>query len=307
MDNLISEIKREFTHQIDNFPKDSIVNLIKTIKECTRSVYTIGVGKSGNIAKHFSDLLKCISISSSQLDLLNLTHGDIGVLKNDDLVLIFSNSGNTLEILNVLPSIKDKGVKVCGVFCNKNGKMSPLCDLCVVCPLQAELSGEINKIPTNSIMSQLILCNIVISILKNDINISDYRNNHPAGNIGKGLLKIRDIIITDFPKIRLDKDVDLHTILLGMTRYSIGCMFFIDKYDNLLGILTDGDVRRLLVQDSTLNKITQSNITTNHFSITDPDIFMNEITIELQKYSYIPVLENRILLGIIRSQNFSNL
>lgn len=306
MDNIISEIKQEFTYQIDRFPQDSIVDLVKAIRDCHGTIYTIGVGKSGNIAGHFSDLLKCISIASSQLNLLNLTHGDIGVLKESDIIVVFSNSGNTKEIINVLPDIKGKGSRVYGIFCNKHGNIHPLCDFYIECPLKAEIGGDINKIPTNSIMAQIILCNIVISILKNDIDITEYCSNHPAGNIGKCLLKARDIIITNFPRMQLDNTIDLHTILLEMTRHSIGCMFFIDKNNNLIGILTDGDVRRLLVHDSKLDKITPVNITTNHFA-TNPDIFLTEIKAELQQYSYIPVLENRKLLGIIRSQNFSNL
>jgi arabinose-5-phosphate isomerase len=114
-------------------------------------------------------------------------------------------------------------------------------------PFNKEISGKINKIPTNSCMSQLIFSNILVSLLKRNINLDEYIINHSAGNIGNDLLKIKDVLITKFPKILLEKEVKITKVLIEMTKYKIGCCFFVNKKDKLLGIMTDGDLRRLLI------------------------------------------------------------
>ena len=143
-------------------------------------------------------------------------------------------------------------------------------------------------------MTQLLFSNILVSILKNDINIDTYKNNHPKGSIGDNLLKIKDVLIKEFPKLILDEEIELSKVLLEMTEYKIGCCFFINKNQELLGILTDGDVRRLLIKDINLNLITIDNINTDYYYETDLDKFISKCRGNI----YIPILDNNKLLDI---------
>ena len=201
--NIIEEIRSEFLYQINNFPLKDIHNICNIIKESPGNIYFTGVGKSGNMASHCSDLLKCISLPSFYLDLLNSTHGNIGTLKKNDIILLFSNSGNTKEIIELIPLFKKINVKTIGICSNKQSKFKDLCDKIVILPFNKEIGGEINKIPTHSCMNQLLFSNILVSLLKKNISLSTYKNNHLGGNIGKKLHTINDVLITVFPKIEI--------------------------------------------------------------------------------------------------------
>lgn len=291
--NIITEIKKELFYQLDNFNLDDIYKLSDIIRNIDGNIYFIGIGKSGNMANHCSDLLKSISIKSIYLEYTSLLHGDLGILNNNDIVILFSNSGNTLELINIIQFIKSR-CKVIGICSNYKSKFNEYCDETFITPFKNEISGKIDKIPTNSCMSQLLFSNLLVSNLKKNITIEDYKNNHPKGNIGEKLLKIKDILITDFPKLIFDENVELSKVLLEMTEYKIGCCFFINKNQELLGILTDGDVRRIFIKNKNLNLITIDNINTDYYYETDLDKFINKCKSNI----YIPILDNNKLLGI---------
>ena len=293
--DLITEIKNEFNYQINNFNVKDIENLANEIKDITGNVYFCGVGKSGNIAKHCCDLLKCISITCFFFDILNSTHGDIGVLNNNDIILMFSNSGNTKEVVELIPLFKKIGIKTVGICCNEKSKFKELSDITIITPFREEISGEINKIPTNSYMSHLLFSNILVSILKTNISLDMYKENHLSGNIGRKLQKIKDCIITEYPRIELSKDIQINNIFFEMTKYLIGYCFFTDKNGNLLGILSDGDIRRLLIEDPEKKLINFDDINKNYYFETD----FNKYIISCKNYSYIPILIDGKIIGII--------
>lgn len=294
MTTIISEIRNEVNYQIDNFDLKQINKLVNLIKKTDKNIYFIGVGKSGNIAKHCSDLLKSISINCHYIDPINLLHGDIGVVKNN-IVIMFSKSGNTKEIVNIIPFFKERNCYLVGICCDSNSTFETHSDLLIKTPFIKEIDGEINKIPTNSFMSHLLFSNILVSLLKDTIDINKYKMNHPAGNIGKNLIKIKECLIYDFPKIIFDKEVLLHNVLLEMTTYEIGCCFFVNNDNNLLGILTDGDIRRLLLNNENKKVINIDDINKKYYYETDLDKFI----LDCKKINYIPIIEKDKLVGII--------
>jgi len=296
---IIDEIKKEFNYQIENFNIEKINNLCDILKNIERNIYFCGVGKSGNMAKHCCDILKSISFTTFYIDIINLTHGDIGTFTNKDIILMFSNSGNTIELLNIIPLFKNIGTKIVGICCKEESRFKELCDITIVIPFKNEISGIIDKIPTNSCMSQLIFTNILGSILKNDISLDKYKENHLSGNIGKNLLKIKDVLIKEFPKIIINdfnENIEINYVLLEMTKYKIGCCFFTDIEDNLLGILTDGDIRRLLLNVD-FKYINNKNINKNYYYVNDIEKYIFEIN--YNNY-YIPIIQNKKITSIFR-------
>ena len=269
-----------------------MVNIINNIKG---NIYITGVGKSENMAKHCCDLLKCISYKAFIFDILNSTHGNIGTLKKEDLIILFSNSGNTKEIIDIISLFKNIKIKIVGICSNSESKFVKLCDKTIIIPFNKEISGKIDKIPTNSCMSQLLFSNILVSLLKNNITKDQYKKNHLSGTIGKDLLKIQDVLIKDYPKIILRDKVELNKVLLEMTKYKIGCCFFVDKEDKLLGILTDGDIRRLLISQKNIININISHINTKFYHESNLEKYVNKC----KKVNYIPIINNKIIIGII--------
>lgn len=294
--HIIKEIQNEFDYQINNFNLNEIEQLANTVEMTKGNIYFCGIGKSGNMAKHCCDLLKCISFASFYLDISNLTHGDMGVLNMNDLILTFSNSGNTSEIIKKIPLFKRKKVKIIGICNNKESLFNDLCDQTIIIPFNKEIEGNINKIPTNSTMSQLIFSNILVSLLKSNVELDEYKQNHMEGTIAKDLLTINDILIIEYPKIVFNEGMELNKILLTMTAHKIGCCFFVNDGNELLGILTDGDIRRLLLKNNTVF-VTIKNLNTNYYYSTDGNKLISKIQ---YKNMFIPLLKDKKIFGIFR-------
>ncbi len=286
-------------YQLNNIDIIKIKNIVEIIENRKGNIYCSGVGKSGTVAAHFSDLLKSISINIYYLNPCNALHGDIGNINANDIVIMFSKSGNTKEMIEIIPFFKKRKVLLIGICCDKNSKFSDECDLIIETPFQSEITGHINKIPTNSIISQILYCNIIVSILKNNIDIFDYKKNHPAGNIGNQLKTISEAMLLSYPYIILKEKqtIRLTNILLNMTKYNCGCCLFLNEKKNLLGVLLDGDIRRLLLNKPDIKEININDINTNFIYETNP----NKLIIEYDKHhKYIPFLKNNKVVGLCK-------
>lgn len=295
------QIKNEMMYQILNFNERDIIDFTYLLKSCPGNIYTMGIGKSGNIAKHFADILKSISISIYYLDTINALHGDIGPVKKDDYVILFSKSGNTYELQQVIPFLKHRTDHVYGICCEKDSYFEKECKHVYITPFQNEIDGTINKIPTNSYMSHLVFVNFIVSLLKNNISLDSYKNNHPAGSIGNALLKVKEVLIKSYPKIMWNdtsSSIPIVDILLEMTKFNIGCCLFINNNYKLIGLLVDGDIRRLLLKKKDLQNITINDITTDCFFITNEDLLITSIN---KHYKFVPFLdkENNII-GLVK-------
>lgn len=299
--SVLDEIKNEFNYQINNFNLEEIHNLKSIINEIKGNIYFCGVGKSGNIAKHCCDLLKCISYQTFYFDILNSTHGDIGTLTEKDIILIFSNSGNTKEVVDLIPLFKKIRIKTIGICCKENSKFKELCDINIVTPFKKEISGEINKIPTNSYMSHLIFSNILVSTLKDNISLEKYAENHSSGNIGNSLVKIKNIMIKTnrIPLFIYTSPIQLNEVFLKMTHFQMGYCYFINEDRKLIGILGDGDLRRILGKEKNKEYIYISDIVKDYYYETDIEKFLSDC----KKLKYIPILEeeSKELIGVVKN------
>ncbi len=298
--NYITQMKHEAFYQLNNLNNINFDFITNKILSCKGNIYVTGVGKSEDISIHLINLMKSISIKSHYINIMNLTHGDIGCIDENDIIIFFSKSGNTNEIIDIIKLIKCYKIGIC---CNKNSLFSKYCNYNITLPFQNEIKNnkKINCIPSNSYMSQLFFSNILINNLidKSNINLDKYKLNHPSGNIGNNLKMVKDVIITEYPKIILNESVELNKILLEMTKYSIGCCFFVNKDNNLLGVLTDGDIRRIILNNK-INIIGIDNINTKYEFIKNSSIYLKDLNSKkYKKAKFIPVIENNFIIGII--------
>jgi arabinose-5-phosphate isomerase len=305
--NIINTINN-FNKFITNIPKKSLVLLIKQIINISNNngiIYITGIGKSETIGINFSNLLKSISIKSFFLNCQNSLHGDIGTINNKDMIIMLSNSGNTCELLDIIDNLQLRKFYISSIVCNQNSKLKEFSNLIIELDYLNELENNINTIPTNSSMIQLITCNIIISSLTSIIHINknQYKLNHIKGNIGNKLKKIKDIVIFNYPKIILEDFVLLNNVLLEMTKCSIGCCFFVNKNNEYIGLLTDGDIRRLLIDNNNFNIIKKQHINTNSYYETDIYKYLYEID-NIKNKKFIPIIENNKILGIISYKKF---
>lgn len=295
----VSQIKNECLFQLNNTNLKDIEKIKNKILEVNKSnnIYLTGVGKSENIAIHTCNLLKSLSLKCFYLNTTNSTHGDIGTLQENDLIILFSKSGKTKELINIIPFLRIKKVIIFGICCNKNSDFLKLCDETVILPFKKEIDSNINSIPTNSYMSFLFFTNILTSSLSENLSIDNYKYNHPAGNIGKNLLKISDVLVYEFPKIVLKEKINLNMILLKMTQLKIGCCFFVDENDILLGILTDGDLRRKILKNNDIKYVSVNDINTKFYYETDKNKFVKDC----KSIGFFAVLKDKKIIGIVKN------
>jgi arabinose-5-phosphate isomerase len=305
--NDIEKYKLNIKHNFNNFIEnidDSDLNFLKTqILNCEGNVLLSGIGKSEIVCSHFCNLLKSIGIKSFELNCINSLHGDIGVVTEKDIVILISKSGNTEELIKIIPNLENKKCRLYGLCCNNQSKFTELIENTIILNLDSEINSNICNIPTNSSMVMITFINILVSLLSNHIDLDKYKCNHPAGNIGKNLIKIKDIVKTEYPLVFIEKSVYLNLILLEMTKFSIGTCFFIGPNKKIIGILTDGDIRRLLINDPNLKTIEINDLNKIFSYETSLEKHVCDIN-DLNRMKFIPIIENEQLIGIIDSRDY---
>ena len=196
-----------------------------------------------------------------------------------------------------------KTINIWGICCEENSLFKDICKEVIVLPFIMELESKVVKrLPTNSCLAQLIFSNILSVMIGNQLTLTldEYKMNHPEGNIGEKLVKIKDIMITEYPTIILNNNQSLlRDILLQMTKYSIGCCFFI-KNNILMGLLSDGDIRRLLIKDINKKYIKLEDLNLKYYFETNLEKLVSDIKV-IKRKKFIPVLYgNNCLQGIIK-------
>jgi arabinose-5-phosphate isomerase len=211
------------------------------------------MGKSGIIARKISSTLASTGTPSFFMHPAEASHGDLGVISPDDAVIVLSNSGNTKEIVSILPAIKLIGAKIIGFSGNKNSQLSMLSDYFFDVSVAQE-ACPYNLAPTASTTVQLAIGDaLAVSLLKErNFLEEDFAKLHPGGSIGKKFLKVADIMHKG-EEIPLVKDSALlKDAIIEMNFKRLGLTGVIDENMRLCGIVVDGDLRRALTDSANI-------------------------------------------------------
>ena len=248
--NYISVAKKAAAIQIAELRKinkifdKSFVKAVELIENCKGKVIAAGIGKSGLIARKVSATLSSVGISSFFLNPSEANHGDLGQIDKRDLLLVFSYSGNTSEIANMLRYANRFNIKIIGVASKKDSLLFKASDVKILLP-QVKESDPTGMVPTTSTSITLLLGDCLAVALMNKMRFSKERFKvfHPGGNIGQTLLLVKDIMIAEnkLPKVNLNKNIYDATKVIHQKK--LGLVVVMDK-NQVKGILTDGDARR---------------------------------------------------------------
>ena len=248
--NYISIAKKAAAIQIGELKKinkildKSFVQAVELMAGCKGKVIAAGIGKSGLIARKVSATLSSVGISSFFLNPSEANHGDLGQIDKRDLLLVFSYSGNTSEIANMLRYANRFNIKIIGVASKKDSLLLKASDVKILLP-QVKESDPTGMVPTTSTSITLLLGDCLAVALMNKMNFSKERFKvfHPGGNIGQTLLLVKDIMITGnkLPKVNANKSIYDATKVIELKK--LGLAVVIEK-NKVKGILTDGDARR---------------------------------------------------------------
>jgi len=237
------------------FNKD-FVRAVETIHKTKGKVVCSGVGKSGLIARKVSASLSSVGISSFFLDPSSAIHGDLGQIDRRDVLVVFSYSGNTSELTNLLKYANRFGIKIIGIASVKDSLLIKASDIPLLLPRVKE-ADPIGMVPSSSTSITLLLGDCLMSALltKQKFTKERFKLYHPGGNIGKTLLLVKDIMLTGnkIPLINFNNNIVSAVKVISKKNLGIG---IIVKNKNVVGIITDGDIRRGAKNYSKKTKIT---------------------------------------------------
>ena len=248
--NYISIAKKTAAIQISELKKinkifdKSFVKAVDLMANCKGKVICAGIGKSGLIARKIAATLSSVGISSFFLNPSEANHGDLGQIDRKDLLLVFSYSGNTSEITNMLRYANRFNIKIIGVASKKNSLLLKASDVKLLLP-QVKESDPTGMVPTTSTSITLLLGDCLAVTLMNKIRFSKERFKvfHPGGNIGQALLLVKDIMVkgNKLPMVNINKSI--YEAIKDTDQKKLGLVVVMEK-NNVKGILTDGDTRR---------------------------------------------------------------
>ncbi|KAM7482348.1 hypothetical protein LguiB_006931 [Lonicera macranthoides] len=246
--HLFKSQQKYLNHFFQNLNLSQTLTFTHTLLNCKGTIFFTGVGKSGFVSQKISQTLISLGIRAGFLSPVDALHGDIGILSDLDIVVLFSKSGNTEELLRLVPCAKAKGAYLISVTSVESNVLMDLCDMNVYLPLERELC-PFNLAPVTSTAIQMVFGDTVAIALMEARNLSrnEYAANHPAGRIGKSLIfKVKDVMKKQ-EELPVCREGDLiMDQLVELTSKGCGCLLVIDDEYHLIGTFTDGDLRRTL-------------------------------------------------------------
>jgi arabinose-5-phosphate isomerase len=247
---------------LTNFIDDNFERCVKDIYSAKGRVVVTGVGKSAIIANKIVATFNSTGTPALFMHAADAIHGDLGMIQSDDIVICISKSGNTPEIKVLVPLLKRRGVKLVALISNTSSYLAEQADLVLNATIAEEACPH-NLTPTTSTTAHMAMGDaLAVSLLHvRGFTRSDFAEFHPGGSLGKQLyLKVSDLMSKAIPKVK--KDASLKDVIMEISSRRLGATAVIDDTDTVLGIITDGDLRRMLEQRTDLAGIRASDIMT---------------------------------------------
>jgi len=253
-----------------------VSNAVDILISCIGKVVLLGVGKSGLISRKIAATLTSVGTPAISLHPSDALHGDIGIITSGDVVIILSNSGETDELLAILPHVKLRQIPIIAILGNLQSSLAYQSDVvldasvdCEACPL--------NLAPTTSTTVALAIGDaLAMTVMQlKGITSSDFALNHPAGRLGKRLtLKVADLMHSGQEVPTLAPTAPWLEVVLAIGQGGLGAVSIVDDQSYLLGLITDGDIRRAIgsnTDPSDLQTLTAATIMTRKPVVVTPD------------------------------------
>ena len=283
----VLDIEANSILKLKNNIGDEFDKAIELLYNCKGRVIITGMGKSGLIGRKIAATLTSTGTPSYFLHPAESTHGDSGIITRNDVVIAISNSGETQELLNLLPLIKRFGVKMIGMTGKIHSTLAAASDVVLDISVERE-ACPLNKAPTASTTATLAMGDALAVCLleKRGFSEEDFLIFHPSGALGKGFLyKVEDLMLTgDKLPIVYENDsfVDVIDVI---TTHKLGMAMIVDTAGRLSGVLTDGDIRRTLMKHNNIQSLIIKDVmTVNPKHISKNDYGASALNL-MEKYS----------------------
>ncbi|MDR1560909.1 MAG: KpsF/GutQ family sugar-phosphate isomerase [Holosporaceae bacterium] len=258
-----------------------------------------GIGKPGHVGRKVAATLASTGSPSFFLHPSEASHGDLGEISEDDILFVLSLSGNTQELAPMLAYANRFGIDIVAVTSNPDSTLAKSSRIAIIIP-KIEEACPYNLAPTTTTTMMMTLGDaIALCLLKRrEFNREDFKKLHPGGALGKRLLTVKDLMHTNTPIVR--EDDLMKSVLIEMTQKSFGCACVIDSNDKIIGIVTDGDLRRNI--STNFLDMTAGDIMTRNPKIVSSDMFAQEATKIMNNHKITSLFvaeQDRIPRGII--------
>jgi arabinose-5-phosphate isomerase len=261
----------------------SFCDAVIKIAKCQSKVILCGVGKSGLIASKISATLASVGTPSFSISASEASHGDLGMISKNDIVILLSYSGKTNELKNIIQYANRNKIFLIGIVSKKESILYKASDIKLLIPEVIE-AGEI--IPTSSTTSQLALGDaLAITVMKyKKFGKLDFKKLHPAGNLGAQLRTVEDIMLIGNKIPFVKENLNMKTALKILTKKKLGFLLIQDKKKQTKGIITDGQIRRFNEKKETLSQMSVSQIMTkNPISIEKNSLAVKALSLMSEK------------------------
>lgn len=300
-------IREEAQALLDLIPQidDSFEAVCKVILSCQGHVVVTGVGKSGHVAAKIAATLASTGTPSIYINALDALHGDLGMVKKEDVMLLISNSGNTDELLRIVASLEEPRIPVIAMTGDKYSILAQHSDYHVSVHVEKE-ACPLNLAPTSSTTAAMAMGDALACVLMDmrDFKANDFAMFHPGGSLGRKLLtRVKDVMYTEnFPIISPDMKLSEALLFISNGKLGLGVVMK-EGEDEILGIITDGDIRRAVegAQQNFLS-LTVAEAMTKNPKMIGPEAKLTQIQMMFRKHkihSLLVVDENKKLIGIV--------
>ncbi len=245
---LLEEERNCLNFFFDHIDVKSAESIFSLLLQCQGVLFFTGIGKSSLVAKKIAMTMTSTGSRALYLSATNALHGDLGIVSPQDIFILFSKSGESEELLQLIPSLRNRGVKTVAVVSKAGSRLSKACDYEMVLPLTKEIC-PFGLAPTTSTVIQLIFGDVLTIALMQakKFGLDEYASNHPAGNIGKrASLKVKDLMLRQEALPICSSEDRVMDILVELSNKRCGCVLVVNPQGELEGIFTDGDLGRSL-------------------------------------------------------------
>lgn len=298
------ELELQAIHSLKEHINENFVTACKLILGAQGRIVVLGIGKSGHIGRKIAATLASTGTPAFFVHPAEASHGDMGMITKQDIVLAISNSGSTAEITTLLPLIKRLGITLITMTGNTNSPLAQAANVNLDVSVMQE-ACPLNLAPTSSTTATLVLGDaLAIALLEaRGFTAEDFAFSHPGGALGRRLLlKVSDIMHTgkELPKVSLT--TPLKEALLEMSRVGLGIALVVNAEDKLLGVFTDGDLRRTLDHDADIRHLTIEQVMTAKSKTARPEMLAAEALkiMDDHKISVLPIVnEQQNPIGVL--------
>lgn len=244
---------------------------------CKGRIAVMGMGKSGHIARKIAATLASTGSPALFVHPAEARHGDIGMITKGDVILVLSKSGETEEIISLLPFIKRLDLPLITITGNSQSTLAQLANVNLDVSIEKE-ACPLGLAPTTSTTVALVMGDaLAIALLEQrGFTESDFALSHPGGTLGRGLLRVEEIMHRDEAIPMVTQDAFLKTALVEMTQKKLGMTTVVNEQGELVGIFTDGDVRRAFDKNSDVHKTQISQVMTKNPKVISPQLLAAE-------------------------------